>query len=111
MEENIINEQEAVNQLYQHAANLLVEQDKSPKEVIDLLIKDGIDREIAVIIVGNLEKQISKSKKSGANRDMLFGVLWCVGGIIGTTANIGYIFWGAIVFGAIQFFRGVANAS
>ncbi len=47
--------------------------------------------------------------RSGANKDMIWGAIWCVGGIIGTVANTGYIFWGAIVFGAIQFFRGLSR--
>ena len=41
---------------------------------------------------------------------MKYGALWCVGGIVGTAALIGFIFWGAILFGGIQFFKGVANA-
>lgn len=40
---------------------------------------------------------------------MIYGALWCVGGIMATLANFGFIFWGAIVFGAIQFFMGVAK--
>jgi len=44
-----------------------------------------------------------------ANKNMLYGALWCVGGIIATAADFGYIFWGAIMFGAIQFFRGLPN--
>jgi hypothetical protein len=46
-----------------------------------------------------------------ANKDMLYGALWCIGGIIATISDLGYIFWGAIVFGAIQFFRGLLNRS
>ncbi|MES2288077.1 MAG: hypothetical protein V4547_20490 [Bacteroidota bacterium] len=52
------------------------------------------------------ERIITKEK---AKRDMLFGALWCIGGIIATSAHIGFIFWGAIVFGGIQFFRGLIN--
>lgn len=47
---------------------------------------------------------------SRANKDMLWGAVWCIGGIIGTVADTGYIFWGAIVFGGIQFFVGLSNA-
>jgi hypothetical protein len=46
---------------------------------------------------------------------MLFGVLWCVGGIAATafsysTSKSGGFYvvtWGAVVGGALQFFRGV----
>ncbi len=50
------------------------------------------------------------AKKEQANKDMMWGAVWCVGGLIGTFSNTGFIFWGAIVFGGIQFFRGLAHS-
>lgn len=55
--------------------------------------------------------EIESDDSSGANKDMIWGALWCVGGIVATVADIGYIFYGAIIFGAIQFFKGLANSS
>lgn len=55
-------------------------------------------------------KAVDHAKNEDAKKDMLYGTLWCVGGIIATSANLGYIFWGAIVFGGIQFIKGVANS-
>lgn len=52
----------------------------------------------------------SYAEPKTSNNDMLFGALWFIGGVIGTVADIGYIFWGAILFGAIQFFKGVMNS-
>ncbi|PCJ66475.1 MAG: hypothetical protein COA58_06775 [Bacteroidetes bacterium] len=43
--------------------------------------------------------------------DMLWGAVWCVGGIVATVADVGYIFWGAIIFGGIQFVRGLMASS
>jgi|OM-RGC.v1.036971132 hypothetical protein len=37
---------------------------------------------------------------------MIIGALFCVGGILGTLSDSGYIFWGAIVFGGFQFLKG-----
>ena len=48
-------------------------------------------------------------EKEGAKRDMVYGALWCVGGVIATIADFGYIFIGAIVFGGIQFLKGLYN--
>jgi len=48
-------------------------------------------------------------EKENAKKDMLYGALWCGGGTIATLAHIGFIFWGAIVFGAFQFLRGFFN--
>jgi len=50
------------------------------------------------------------ARKEQANKDMMYGALWCVGGIIATMSDIGAIFWGAIIFGAIQFFKGLSNS-
>jgi len=50
------------------------------------------------------------ARKEQANKDMMWGAIWCVGGLIGTLSDTGFIFWGAIVFGGIQFFRGLANS-
>ncbi|WP_020471308.1 hypothetical protein [Zavarzinella formosa] len=50
---------------------------------------------------------------------MLYGALWCGGGIIVTLGTLAMaagggsyvVAWGAIIFGAIQFFRGMSQAS
>lgn len=59
----------------------------------------------------DINSAYDEARKKQANKDMLYGALWCVGGIIASSANIGAIFWGAIVFGAIQFFKGLINSS
>jgi hypothetical protein len=42
---------------------------------------------------------------------MIWGAVWCIGGIIVTLLSIGngagVIAYGAIIWGAIQFFKGV----
>ena len=73
-------------------------------------MEEGIDEESASCIVENLENQINNASKDQANKDMLYGALWCVGGIALTVADVGYIFWGAIVFGGYQFFKGAVNS-
>jgi hypothetical protein len=103
------NEQQTINQLYQYAASLLINQKMYPEEAKDKLIAQGLSRESADVLIDTLEAQITKAKKERAHKNMLFGALWCIGGIVATAANIGFIFWGAIVFGGIQFFQGVAD--
>jgi hypothetical protein len=110
MESEKDNQQEAVNQIYDYAANLLVNENMSATETKNALIEQGLDEESAAIVVSNLEQQIKDAKKERANKDMLYGALWCIGGIVATVADIGYIFWGAIVFGGYQFFKGLSNS-
>jgi hypothetical protein len=109
MENQNNEQQEIVNQIYDFAANLMIEKKYSKSETVDALIEKGLDEESASIVVNNLNKQIKEAKNESANKNMLYGALWCVGGLIATLANFGFIFWGAIVFGAIQFFMGVAK--
>ena len=99
------NEQkQAFQQLYDYAAGLMFVEKKSMRETRKQLIDEGLDAELANMIVNRL----SEEKQRAANNDMIWGAVWCVGGIVATLANLGYIFWGAIIFGAIQFFKGVA---
>jgi hypothetical protein len=54
-----------------------------------------------------------------ANHNMLVGGLWCGGGLLvtalsyaGSSNGGGYVFaWGAIIFGGVQFFRGLLAKS
>lgn len=50
-----------------------------------------------------------EGKQEGARNDVLWGAVWCMGGIVATASDLGFVFWGAIVYGAIQFFRGLSN--
>ncbi len=111
MEQSLPNQQTTVDQVYNYAADLLVNGNRSAIDVEYILINKGLDSESARIVVANLQEQIGKAKKSRAKKDMLYGALWCVGGLALTLADVGFIFWGAIIFGGIQFFKGVANLS
>jgi hypothetical protein len=82
-----------------------------PSQVIRQLVEGGFEREMATIFVKNIESQINSARKKRAYRDIIFGSLWCFGGIILTAAHIGFIFWGAIVFGGIQIIRGLISLS
>jgi hypothetical protein len=103
------SDQSSVSAVYNHVARMLIQEKRNEIEVIDSLVQQGVDAETASTIVLHTQSHISQLKKKRAQKDMLYGALWCVGGIVATAANIGFIFWGAIIFGGIQFFRGVAN--
>lgn len=111
MNPEVQNQATLSDQVYQRAANMLLHQNKNSVEVKNALMADGISAQDAAHVVNTLEEQIRDAKKTRANKDMIYGALWCVGGIVATAADIGFIFWGAIVFGAIQFFKGLINAS
>lgn len=117
MEQIQVEQQEAVNQVYEYAADLMINEKMSALETKKMLLENGVDEKSASVIVNNLEKQIEDAKKGRANKDMLYGALWCIGGIVVTAVTYSsasgggtyVVAWGAILFGAIQFFKGLAN--
>lgn len=109
MEANEMTQEQVANQVYGFAADLLVKQQRSPEAVKKALIEKGMDASNARIIVENLQNQIKVAEKEAGKKDMLWGAVWCIGGTVGTFANIGFIFWGAIVFGGAQFIKGAIN--
>jgi alcohol dehydrogenase class IV len=103
-------QQDAVNAIYQQAANMLVHENKSAFEVKSALMEQGLPEDAATTVVDTLENQIRDAEKEAAHKDMLYGALWCIGGTALTMSNVGAIFWGAILFGGIQFFKGLINS-
>jgi hypothetical protein len=97
--------------VYNFAADLLVNRGNSTEQVKKALIDKGVEKERANTIVNELEDQIAEAKKSSAKKDILYGSLWCVGGLILTIFDTGFIFWGAIVFGGIQLIKGLINSN
>ncbi|MGC4103782.1 hypothetical protein [Ferruginibacter sp.] len=119
MEHTPEQQQEAVNQLYNYAANMMVTQNKTAWETRQSLVEQGLNENAAQTVVDNIDDQIKAAKRKRGNKDMLYGGLWCAGGTIITIATYSaaseggghyVVAWGAIIFGAIQFFRGVANS-
>ena len=110
-------EQDVVEQIYHFAAELM-QRGSSDRDVTSKLVAQGLDAEVAGIVVRNLRHGKSKVIRQAGQRNMLYGTLWWVGGIIVTALTYeaakeggSYIVaWGAVVFGAIQFFRGLLQA-
>ena len=99
----------ALNEYYDLAANMLVNDKKTTKDVTLALVGKGLSESAAFTIVHNLEVEIKNAKKESGRKDMIYGALWCIGGTVATIANIGFIFWGAILFGGVQFIKGAIN--
>ncbi|TNE79101.1 MAG: hypothetical protein EP332_12180 [Bacteroidetes bacterium] len=54
------------------------------------------------------EAELEESDSTGT-KDVIIGGLWFLGGLIFTIADVGYIFYGAIIFGGIQMIGGIAK--
>lgn len=117
METEDTQAKEAVQALFNHTAELMITQRKSPEETKQILMNQGVSEESAQLLVDKVDGEIANAKGSRAKKDMLYGALWCIGGTAVTVLTYSaasggghyVIAWGAIVFGAIQFFKGLAN--
>lgn len=89
METNLTpqQKQEAVNHIYEYAADLFINKDKNSYEVKMALVAKGMSEENAQIVVDRLEDEIEQARKRRANKDMLWGAVWCIGGTIVTIAT------------------------
>lgn len=104
---------------YALAKRLIQVEKKTEAEAAAILVDEGVERDKAERIVvfasgrengndvvGAYEEAEGDGRASGMS-DVIWGGLWCVGGTVATLADIGYIFWGAILFGGIQLVRGL----
>lgn len=118
-EPNEVEAQEAIQQAYAYAANLMMHEEKSAGQAKRLLMAKGIDAESAARIVNHIKTQIEEESGNNeqASHDILFGSLWLIGGLFitiftYTTAGSGgsyVVTWGAIIFGGAQLIRGLVN--
>ena len=104
------NGQALIDEAYNYGVHLIVDKGVDYIRLKDELIFKGIDVQEALKVVNKIKKDIKKAKITAANNDLIYGALWCIGGIVATVAEIGYIFWGAIVFGGYQFLKGLINS-
>tara|TARA_R110002050_G_scaffold39891_2_gene97866 strand:+ start:3428 stop:3799 length:372 start_codon:yes stop_codon:yes gene_type:complete len=108
MENKQKDQSEAVKELHKYAESLLVEQKKSPEETKHLLVKDGLDEESASAIVEHLVTQINEVSNEKAYKDIWVGLAWALGGLIANYSGVGFVFWGAVLYGAVRLFKGLA---
>lgn len=119
MDEQEPTEQE-VDAIYAFAANLMSQGNSDANIRENLIVRKGLDPEVADIVVGNLTKHRSKIRPTTrdiAKRNMVIGGVVCAIGIAVTVATYMaasgggtyVVAWGAIVFGGIQFFKGLAQ--
>lgn len=107
-------QEEAVQAIYGYAVEL-VKGGSSASQVESKLMEKGLDQASASIIVKNIFSFRSNAIKEAAKKNMLYGALWCIGGLVVTVISFSaasaggrYVLaWGAIIFGAIQFLRGL----
>jgi hypothetical protein len=111
--------QQAIQALYVEAAQMM-RNGASRKKIISALAAKGVPENIAGTIVDRLESAKRDASRSNAGRDMAIGAVVCIVGLVitlgtyaaasGSSSGGRYVVaWGAIIFGAFQFLRGLKN--
>jgi hypothetical protein len=109
-----VSEEQMVQEVYEFAAEQMLD-GASAQQVRSSLIHNGLDPEDAAIVVSNLSDMRAEAIRKAGKKAMLHGGLWCIGGTVVTLVTYAaasgggtyIIAWGAIIFGAFQFFRGL----
>lgn len=110
--------QKWVDDVYQYTIDQMVNNNVSASQMKSDLIQQGLSSDDAGMVVDNVVAEIAKAKKEHGKKDMLYGALWCIGGIVVTVATYSaasgggtyVVAYGAIIWGAIQFFKGLFNS-
>lgn len=109
------DDEKAVEAVYEHAAELM-RNGHSNSEIHENLLSHGLDQSAASLVVDNLSKVRAEQYRETGLNNMKVGAMWAVGGLVitGVTYSMAseqggtyVVTWGAIVFGAIQFFKGL----
>lgn len=89
-----------------------------PRDAIVMqLVKKGLERDTAEAMINGVQRARNNVHSEAAHKNMLFGALWFIGGVVVTAVTYSMasgggryiIAGGAIVGGLIQFFRGVSQ--
>lgn len=115
MTETEPTDEQVVEAVYEYAAEEM-EKGTPEAQIKSLLVEKGLDKETAETVVTNLVEYRAQSLRAAGFRNIVFGALWCIGGIVVTAISYSaavngggtyLVTWGAVVFGAVQFFRGL----
>jgi hypothetical protein len=112
-----IQDNKPTEAICRYTAKKLILAKKSSAEIRQALLEKGMDEKSADELVADITNQLNTEKKEIAEKDMRHGALWCIGGILVTVLTYSaagghgtyIIAWGAMLFGAIQFFKGLFN--
>ncbi|MGR6088575.1 MAG: hypothetical protein ACU4F9_10390 [Arcticibacter sp.] len=104
--ESYSKKNQILEELLEYAKNQIINENQNPSDVKNILLSKGLEEDIIDrMLIEIKEFKETNSKKS--NNDLIFGFLWLAIGIGLTFANIGYIFWGAIVYGGYRLYKGL----
>jgi len=113
------SQQDPLEAAFQRAV-ALINQGKSKGQIETELKSTGLGQETVSSVVNRVIQLRKQAHRDVAGKNMLFGALWCIGGTLFTMASYQmasehsgggtyFIAWGAILFGGIQFLKGLGQ--
>lgn len=99
--------QKWIDTVYQYTINKMANNGVSATQMKEDLTNQGLTADDAEIVVNKVSQMIKESKKENGKKDMLYGALWCIGGIVVTAITYSaasgggtyIVAWGAIFWG------------
>lgn len=79
-----------------------------PQETIEIIVELGATKSLTRICVQELV-EAKRDVNEHAQKDIMYGILWCIGGSVLSLTEVGFIFLGAIIFGGLQFIKGLLS--
>jgi len=110
-----VEAEKVIEAVYSYAAELM-KANNSDQHIIEALMEKGISESVSEVIVRNLRNARKEVLRKAGMKNIVIGLLWCVGGIVITAFTYSLasegggryiITWGAILFGGIQAARGL----
>jgi hypothetical protein len=113
------SQQDPLAAAFQRAVTL-INQGKSKAQIEAELKSTGLDQESVSSVVKRVVRLRRQANRDVAGRNILFGALFCIGGTVFTALSYQMaaehpgggtyvITWGAILFGGIQFLKGLGQ--
>jgi hypothetical protein len=112
----VSSQQDPLGAAFQHAV-ALINQGKSRAQIEAELKSIGLGQESVSSVVNRVFQLRKQAHRDVAGRNIVFGAIWCVGGIAVTAltyqmASGGgtfFVAWGAVLFGGIQCLKGLGQ--
>ncbi len=111
-----VGQQETAGLVHYAASELA--KNRPPQLVEKLLVSQGTSPELANRIVTQTSQALKKARRDKSKSRMMWGLIWAIGGILVTALTYAFagqlggtyfVFYGAVIWGLIDFFIGLAG--
>ena len=108
-------------EMLQYVREQMITNKVSSFDTMTMLTQRGVDTDTAFAAIEKVENQLNGVDRKAGRKDMIWGALWFIGGSLVTLITYSNassspsggrytVAYGAIIFGLIQFFRGVMKS-